>query len=400
MYCELEVSLACAKRQLANLLKMSHMEQQVDLLVMAVEQSAGRVNSVDHTPIQMMSPQLQKQKRRFGRQSSTPARFKPPVDGQDSTLQASDESELKSNVPHHSCECLNRHHMNRYSQCERIPPYRKYQTECRKPHITSTMNHQTPETAVFNHISSSSTASDSAFSQSQTTLESESDRSSLKCNKQDEDDDVDEHLRVRCNRNGSNKSTTSSEPSDHSSLCSSHKLNDHFKITWKDLSYQVPEKRFARLRSYLRKKSEDVWPKDNDRVENDENNIVNPAAMADALALSDDSTRTPVEPRAPLTGLAVNDLDDVGPPLKPPTTGKPRKVIFSQLNGCIKSGQLTAILGPSGAGKTTFLKCLTNSITSGVTGAIDIVGGNPSSKDQLKLCIIPQKGEYCDLVYS
>lgn len=376
---------------------MSKPEQQVSSSTVNVAAEASQVANIDHTSVQTMSAQKQKQKRRFGRQSSTPARFKLTASGQGSS-EAGDESEIKSNVPHHSCECLNRHHMNRYSQCERIPPYRKYQVESHETHITPNINHQTPETTVFNHISSSSTSGDSAFSQSQTTLESESERSSLKCNKQvdnEDDEDADEHLRDMRNRSGSNRSNTSSEPGGDSSLLLSHELNNHFKIIWKDLSYQVPDKRFSRFRSYLRRKSEEVWPKDADPSELDERSIVESATIAGALALGDgNSTLSPVDLRGLPAESGVSDLNDVGPPLKPPTTGKPRKLIFSQLNGCIKSGQLTAILGPSGAGKTTFLKCLTNSISNGVTGTIDIVGGNPTSKDQLKLCIIPQKGEY------
>lgn len=103
------------------------------------------------------------------------------------------------------------------------------------------------------------------------------------------------------------------------------------------MSYKVPEKRFARLEAYLKRKKETLWPTD-DQVVDD------------------------LQP-------AESNLKDE-PPLRPPTLGKPRKVIFSNLNGCVRSGQLTAILGPSGAGKTTFLKCLTNSIVKGVSGSM------------------------------
>lgn len=137
---------------------------------------------------------------------------------------------------------------------------------------------------------------------------------------------------------------------------------NHFKIIWKNLTYRVPEKRFARVAAFVQRQKEALWPAK--------------------------ETGGQVELEDPI------QVDDgmVNPPLKAPIIGKPRKVIFSDLNGCVRSGQITAILGPSGAGKTTFLKCLTNNLVEGVSGCIDIVGG-PTTSRHLKLCIIPQKGE-------
>ena len=39
-------------------------------------------------------------------------------------------------------------------------------------------------------------------------------------------------------------------------------------------------------------------------------------------------------------------------------SGKKTKTILNDLNGTIKAGQLTAILGPSGAGKTSLMNIL------------------------------------------
>lgn len=137
-------------------------------------------------------------------------------------------------------------------------------------------------------------------------------------------------------------------------------LENHFKIIWKNLTYRVPEKRFSRVAAFVQRRKEALWPaKEAEQV------VEDPIQVDDGM---------------------------VDPPLKAPTIGKPRKVIFSDLNGCVRSGQITAILGPSGAGKTTFLKCLTNSLVEGVSGCIDIIGG-PTTSRHLKLCIIPQKGE-------
>lgn len=214
--------------------------------------------------------------------------------------------------------------------------------------------------------SPSSTASDSAFSQSQTTLGSESDQSSSATS-----------MNPCCYRHldGSSRKAAVEFPGDMKAPSSLSSGPDFFEIIWTNLSYRIPEKRFANLSSSVegyRNKLSKWWSPNSDQQDSEQS--------------TDNATDY-----TPSVGSADHSND--GPPLKPPSTGKPRKVIFNNLNGCIKSGELTAILGPSGAGKTTFLKCLTNSIVEGVTGNIDVVGGTTTSH-HLKLCIIPQKGEY------
>lgn len=49
-----------------------------------------------------------------------------------------------------------------------------------------------------------------------------------------------------------------------------------------------------------------------------------------------------------------------------------KKTLIKNLNGSIKSGQLTAIIGPSGAGKTTLIECLAGRRIKGVCGEISV----------------------------
>lgn len=239
---------------------------------------------------------------------------------------------------------------------------------------------------------SSSSASDSAFSHSQTTLQSEGEQSSANSftrSMNEHDDSSYSTNQSIAKQHSSNRPTISADnPADDldpskltrqtkdSADCIENPTNNHFdlmdsnkdefSIIWRNLSYRLVDKRITRIANCLRRHKEKLWHSKNE------------------------STIKQVEIASPLP----DQLKSTEPPIRAPVAGKPRRVIFSGLHGSIKSGELTAILGPSGAGKTTFLKCLTNSIVEGVSGSIDIKGGANSS--HLKLCIIPQKGEYLE----
>lgn len=240
----------------------------------------------------------------------------------------------------------------------------------------------------------SSSASDSAFSQSQTTLETDSETLNRFSTKDPSKSSAD------------NDRLSSNDGSSSNSDGIAVDQDNHFEIVWQNLSYKVPEKRFSRLATFA-SKVKAKWA----------------SATREPSNRSDPSSDCkPPFQSAPSAASVTDDdhhqLDRLEDGLAPSTSGnhdrnpalnnRQRQTIFSNLNGCVKSGQLTAILGPSGAGKTTFLKCLTNSITKGVSGSISIHsvsnGGGGSelesnavgpykSSQHLKLCIIPQKGE-------
>eukprot|EP01083_Nonionella_stella_P195902 721186_1 len=47
---------------------------------------------------------------------------------------------------------------------------------------------------------------------------------------------------------------------------------------------------------------------------------------------------------------------------------KKNKIILDNLNGCVKPGELVAVIGPSGSGKSSFLNCIAGRNINGVTG--------------------------------
>eukprot|EP01084_Bolivina_argentea_P270777 460508_1 len=49
---------------------------------------------------------------------------------------------------------------------------------------------------------------------------------------------------------------------------------------------------------------------------------------------------------------------------------KKNKIILDNLNGCVKPGELVAVIGPSGSGKSSFLNCIAGRNINGVTGQI------------------------------
>ena len=254
---------------------------------------------------------------------------------------------------------------------------------------------------IFRHKSitslrpnSSSSASDSAFSQSRTTLETDSEATLNRFSGKKPAKE-----RALAAENDSRLSSEDGGSSSGTSPCAEQDL--HFEILWQNLTYTIPEKRLARLASYVSSKfSTKAATK-------------SPSSPACSFKSGPDtaaSLSSSVNDGARhledgLKSSELHQFDSHHPDqLNAPLSNRQRRTIFSNLNGCVKSGQLTAILGPSGAGKTTFLKCLTNSITKGVSGSISIhnvgaMGGSGTppaaykSSQHLKLCIIPQKGE-------
>lgn len=53
-----------------------------------------------------------------------------------------------------------------------------------------------------------------------------------------------------------------------------------------------------------------------------------------------------------------------------PNNAKETKCILKGLNGHVKPGQLVAVIGPSGSGKSSFLNCISGRVTEGVSGNI------------------------------
>jgi ABC-type bacteriocin/lantibiotic exporter with double-glycine peptidase domain len=51
---------------------------------------------------------------------------------------------------------------------------------------------------------------------------------------------------------------------------------------------------------------------------------------------------------------------------------KPYRCILNNVSGSFNSGQIMAIMGPSGSGKSSLLSCITGLKKTGVTGAITI----------------------------
>ena len=60
-------------------------------------------------------------------------------------------------------------------------------------------------------------------------------------------------------------------------------------------------------------------------------------------------------------------------------TGSKQKVILDHVSGTIKSGQMLAIMGSSGAGKSTFLDCV--SLRNQEFGGNVFVNGKPANED-------------------
>ncbi|KAG9509264.1 ATP-binding cassette sub-family G member 1, partial [Fragariocoptes setiger] len=155
------------------------------------------------------------------------------------------------------------------------------------------------------------------------------------------------------NNNNNEQSTTANSNSGRGSVITSATDDQsttnggHFEIRWSNLNYQVEPKWYAKL-----------------------------------TGGSSNNTTTQQSSISNTTFSAQHNKQQQA-------TNSNNKLILNNLNGSVKSGQVTAILGPSGAGKTSLLGCLTGKNKAGVSGTIQVIGG--AQNKPLAVCTIPQK---------
>ncbi|KAG9509219.1 ATP-binding cassette sub-family G member 1 [Fragariocoptes setiger] len=89
-------------------------------------------------------------------------------------------------------------------------------------------------------------------------------------------------------------------------------------------------------------------------------------------------------PLAAATGGCI----DQRPMIERAVDARGRKLILNNVSGRVRSGEITAIMGPSGAGKTSLLHSLFGKHRSNVEGSIRVTGA--PDKKHLTVCTIPQ----------
>ncbi|XP_013149403.1 PREDICTED: protein brown-like isoform X1 [Papilio polytes] len=75
---------------------------------------------------------------------------------------------------------------------------------------------------------------------------------------------------------------------------------------------------------------------------------------------------------------------------------KPKTLILNNVSDCIKSGEFLAILGPSGAGKTTYLVSLCGKCTLPSEGVVTVNGRNVTDLQPGEVEILPQFDVFMD----
>jgi ABC-type multidrug transport system ATPase subunit len=64
---------------------------------------------------------------------------------------------------------------------------------------------------------------------------------------------------------------------------------------------------------------------------------------------------------------------------------QPKKIILNNVSGYFKSGQITAVMGPSGSGKSSLLGCISGQKKTGLSGSITISTGSKVRNRFLRL---------------
>lgn len=127
-----------------------------------------------------------------------------------------------------------------------------------------------------------------------------------------------------------------------------------FQVVWRHLSFEVKLSSYDRLLNKAAHRLRNLWPSHKKSSQDNRKPSLEEVEHGESL-------------------------DSLG--------GLERRVIFENLNGFVNSGEISAILGPSGAGKTSLLNAICGK-TDDYRGLIQLAGGG---KRRMRLSIIPQK---------
>uniref|UniRef100_A0A6G1S913 ABC transporter G family member 25 n=1 Tax=Aceria tosichella TaxID=561515 RepID=A0A6G1S913_9ACAR len=194
---------------------------------------------------------------------------------------------------------------------------------------------------------------------------------------------------ARCqNKDQSRKRRSSSNKLDGEKNSSSEQ---DFQIVWTDLSFKVGISKYNKLINTTFDCIKNTFDVSAYCVRSKQ---VKPAGQSSEHGSEKTSSAFDGELDKP--GEKIHHSEDAGQPepnnvdlisTKMVELGYEARVVFENLNGYIKSGELAAILGPSGAGKTSLLNALCGR-TENYGGRIQLLGGG---NKRMRLSIIPQK---------
>lgn len=162
-------------------------------------------------------------------------------------------------------------------------------------------------------------------------------------------------------------------------------LKEPFQVVWSQLAFEVDRQNYDHLLGGFADRVKSIFPCSSSSP---------PSASSSASFSEKGSNKDIIGSNAQLTTTTAHHQSSSS--IRSSTSGGRRaqkRRIFENLNGHINSGEISAILGPSGVGKTSLINAICSKAKANYRGQVQLIGGAAS---RMRVSVIPQKDYLVD----